>query len=147
MNKEIRLAVLGMIEGSGHPDSWWAIINGYDPVEMAKCPYATIPEYHGAQPLETVRIPHARVTHIWTSDPAATPREVATSRIEHIVARSQGVVGQVDAAVMATDDGNDHVRRVRPFVEASLPVFVDKPLVVHVPDLRQFLRWHRDAAR
>ena len=44
---EIRLAMLGMIEGNGHPYSWSAIINGYNPTEMAKCPYAAIPAYLG----------------------------------------------------------------------------------------------------
>ena len=67
--KELRLAMLGMIEGNGHPYSWSAIVNGYDPIEMAKCPYAGIPKYLGGQPLESVRIPGARVTHIWTDDP------------------------------------------------------------------------------
>ena len=33
---EIRLAMLGMIEGNGHPYSWSAIVNGYNPDEMAK---------------------------------------------------------------------------------------------------------------
>ena len=28
---EIRLAMLGMIEGNGHPYSWSAIVNGYNP--------------------------------------------------------------------------------------------------------------------
>lgn len=28
---EIRLAMLGMLEDNGHPYSWSAIINGYDP--------------------------------------------------------------------------------------------------------------------
>lgn len=30
--------------------------------------------------------------------------------------------------MVATDDGNDHVRRARPFIEAGLPVFIDKPI-------------------
>lgn len=40
--KELRLAMLGMIEGNGHPYSWSAIVNGYDPAEMEMCPYAGI---------------------------------------------------------------------------------------------------------
>jgi len=147
MNRELRLAMLGMIEGNGHPYSWSAIINGYNLAEMAKCPYAAIPKYLGAQPLESVRIPGARVTHIWTDDPADAPQVAAASLIEHVVARPEAVIGHVDAAVIATDDGNDHVRRARPFVEAGLPVFVDKPIAINLPDLRQFIRWHREGAR
>lgn len=147
MSQEIRLAMLGMIEGNGHPYSWSAIVNGYHPAEMAKCPYPAIPNYLGAQPLDWVRIPGARVTHVWTDDPADAPKVAAASRIEHVVSRPEEVIGQVDAVIIATDDGNDHVRRAKPFVEAGLPVFVDKPLAIKLSDLRQFIRWQRGGAR
>ncbi len=139
---ELRLAMLGMIEGNGHPYSWSAIVNGYDPAAMADCPYAAIPKYLGAQPLEAVRIPGARVTHVWTDDPADAPKVARASRIKHIVTRPEDVIGHVDAVIIATDDGDDHVRRAQPFIEAGLPVFVDKPMATNVPDLDQFLRWH-----
>ncbi|HPM82936.1 MAG TPA: Gfo/Idh/MocA family oxidoreductase [Candidatus Anammoximicrobium sp.] len=141
---ELRLAMLGMIEGNGHPYSWSAIINGYDPAAMAGCPYPVIPVYLGQQPLPSVRIPGARVTHIWTDDPADAPRVAAASKIEHVVQRPEDVIGQVDAVIVATDDGDDHVRRARPFVEAGLPVFVDKPLATNLADLKQFVAWHSD---
>jgi hypothetical protein len=140
---ELRLAMLGMIEGNGHPYSWSAIINGYNPEEMAKCPYAAIPAYLGRQPLDSMRVPGAKVTHIWTDDPADAPKVAAASLIETVVARPEDVIGQVDAVVIATDDGNDHVRRARPFIEAGLPVFIDKPMATNVPDLRQFVQWQR----
>lgn len=139
--------MLGMIEGNGHPYSWSAIINGYDPLAMARCPYATIPKYLGAEPLDRVRIPGARVTHIWTDDPADAPKVAAAALIEQVVEMPEEVIGQVDAVIIATDDGNDHVRRVKPFVEAGLPVFVDKPLAINLPDLGQFVAWHRAGAR
>ena len=142
MNKEIRLAMLGMIEGNGHPYSWSAIINGYNPAEMARCPFPVIPQYLAEVPLNTIRILGARVTHVWTDDPQDAPRVAAASRIEHVVARPEEVIGQVDAVILGTDDGHEHVRRARPFIEAGLPVFVDKPLAINVPDLNQFIRWH-----
>jgi len=141
---ELRLAMIGMIEGNGHPYSWSAIVNGYHPAEMAKCPYAGIIAYLGKQPLESIRIPGARVTHIWTDDPGDAPMVAAASLIENIVSRPEDVIGHVDAVVIATDDGNDHVRRARPFIEAGLPVFIDKPMATNLADLRQFVQWHRD---
>ena len=62
--EEIRLAILGMVDGNGHPYSWSAIFNGYNPEEMAKCPYPAIPAYLEKEPKETLRIKGARVTHI-----------------------------------------------------------------------------------
>lgn len=139
---EIRLAMLGMIEGNGHPYSWSAIVNGYDPVAMAACPYAAIPVYLGREPLEAVRIPGARVTHLWTDQPEEALPVAKASLIEHIVSSPEEVIGHVDAAIISTDDGDNHVTRARPFVEAGLPVFVDKPMATNLPDLRQFVRWH-----
>lgn len=141
--KEIRLAMLGMVDGNGHPYSWSAIFNGYDPDEMAGCPYAAIPEYLGKEPRESLRIPGARVTHIWTDDPADAVRVAKASLIEHVVDAPEDVIGAVDAVIVATDKGHEHVERCRPFVEAGLPVFVDKPLVDNAPDLAQFRAWIR----
>lgn len=147
MASPLRLAMLGMIPGNGHPYSWSAIVNGFEPVAMAACPYPVIPRYLGAQPDGTVGIPGARVTHLWTDDPAAAPAIAAAALIPHVVARPEDVLGHVDAVLVATDDGFDHVRRARPFVEAGLPVFVDKPLALSVADLRTFVAWEKAGAR
>ena len=143
----LRLAILGMVPGNGHPYSWSAIVNGYDPEEMAKCPYALIPVYLGAQPLESVGIPGARVTHIWTDDPADASKVARASKIPHIAGRMEEVIGHVDGVVIATDDGTDHVRRARPFIEAGLPVFIDKPLATTREELAQFATWKKAGAR
>ena len=147
MASPLRLAMLGMIPGNGHPYSWSAIVNGFDPTAMSACPYPVIPKYLGAQPAGTVGMPDVRVTHLWTDDPAEAPAVAAAALIPHVVARPEDVIGQVDAVLVATDDGFDHVRRARPFVEAGLPVFVDKPLALTVADLRTFIAWEQAGAR
>ena len=144
---EIRLAMLGMIEGNGHPYSWSAIVNGYDPEKMKNCPYPVIAQYLGKQPIESVRISGARVTHVWTDNPEDAPSVAAASKIEKIVSKPEDVIGKVDAIIIATDDGNDHVSRVAPFIEASLPVFVDKPMAINLPDLKQFIAWQKAGAK
>ncbi len=145
--KKLRIAMLGMIPGNGHPYSWSAIVNGYDPKEMAKCPYPVIVDYLGAQPLESVGIPNAQVTHVWTDNPEEAPLVAAASKIPHVVENMEDVIGEVDLAIIATDDGADHVRRARPFVEAGIPVFVDKPLAITREELRQFVAWKNAGAR
>ena len=64
--------------------------------------------------------------------------------IPHVVERPQDVIGAVDAVVIPTDRGWEHVERVRPFIEAGLPLFIDKPLCDCEEDLRQFVAWHRE---
>jgi predicted dehydrogenase len=140
----IRLAILGMVEGNGHPFSWSAITNGrYDKDEMARCGYPVIPQYLGAEPPGALGIPGAKVTHVWCDNPADTPRVAKASFIANPVADPRDVIGQVDAVIIATDKGEEHVDRVRPFIEAGLPAFIDKPLADNEKDLQQFVAWHR----
>lgn len=141
---QIRLAMLGMVDGNGHPYSWSAILNGtVNREEMAKCPYPVIPAYLFAQPPAALGIPGARVTHIWCDDKEDARRVAKASGIETVVERPEDVLGHVDAVIIPTDKPEEHVRRARPFIEAGLPVFVDKPLVDSEEDLRQFVTWQR----
>lgn len=142
----IQIAMLGMVEGNGHPYSWSAMFNGYDPVAMAECPYPVIPEYLGKEPADTLPIEGASVTHIWTDDPADAQHVAECSRIPNVVNDPTDVLGEVDAVVIATDKGHEHVDRCRAFVEAGVPIFVDKPLVDNVEDLEVFNNWVEEGA-
>lgn len=139
--------MLGMIPGNGHPFSWSAIINGYDREAMARCPYPAIPQYLGAQPHANVCVPGVQVTHLWTDNPAEAPLVAQASLIPNVVAKPEDVIGHVDAVLISTDDGTDHVRRARPFVEAGLPVFVDKPIASSVAELRTFIAWEKSGRK
>lgn len=145
----IRLAMLGCTPGNGHPYSWSAMFNGYDREAMTKeCPFAGIPVYLNKQPTEGFTIPGAKVTHICcTGEGGFTAEHVAKcSLIPHVVKQPTDVIGHVDAVIIATDIGGEHVERARPFIEAGLPVFIDKPLTDNAPDLQTFIAW-ADAGR
>ncbi len=139
--KPLRLAMLGMVDGNGHPYSWSAIFNGYDKHKMADCPFPAIPAYLGQEAPQSFGIDGARVTHVWTDHPDDAPRVAAASLIPNVVSRPEDVIGEVDAVIVATDIGHEHVARCRPFIEAGLPMFVDKPLVDSAEDLAVFRRW------
>lgn len=141
---EIRLAMLGSTPGNGHPYSWSAIFNGYNREAMTKeCPFAGIPAYLNKQPPETIGIPGAKVTHICSiGEGGFTAEHVAKcSLIPNVVQNPTDVIGHVDAVVIATDLGGEHVTRARPFIEAGLPVFIDKPLTDNAADLKTFKEW------
>ena len=140
----IRIAMLGCTSGNGHPYSWSAMFNGYDRDLMTReCPFAGIPGYLNKEPADTLTIPGTKVTHICcTGDGGFTTEHVAKcSLIPNVVAKPTDVIGQVDAVIVATDIGSEHVERARPFVEAGLPVFVDKPMADNAADLRVFQDW------
>jgi virulence factor len=53
--------------------------------------------------------------------------------------RIEDLVGRVDAVLIETQDGCDHLAQVLPFIEAGLPTFVDKPLATTTADARRML--------
>jgi predicted dehydrogenase len=140
--QNIRLAMLGMVDGNGHPYSWTAIVNGrYDAKVMADCGFPVIPQYLGAEPPANLGIPGVQVTHVWCDDPADAAKVAKATYIPNVVERPEDVIGQVDAVIIPTDRGWEHVDRARPFIEAGLPLFIDKPLCDNEKDLRQFIAW------
>ncbi len=145
--KELKVAVLGMIDGNGHPYSWSAMFNGYDKESMEDCGYPVIPRYLEKQPPETFGVRNAKVTHIWTDNPEDAIKVAKACKIPNIVEKPEDVIGKVDAVIITTDDGSDHIWRVKPFIEAGLPVFVDKPLADNVEDLKTFCKWVEEGAR
>lgn len=149
-DRPLRIGILGMTEGNGHPWSWSAIFNGYDKKAMSLCPFPVIPVYLGKQPDHSFGIPGASITCICCTgyaDRAEAERIAAATRIPQVLDRPEEMLGLVDAVIVATDVGNEHVERCRPFVEAGIPMFIDKPLVTDLEDLRTFVRWHREGAK
>ena len=143
----IRLGVIGMTEGNGHPYSWSAILNGYDRARMtAECPFPGIPGYLNLQPPEAFGVAGARVTHVFCDARSDAEHVAALSHIPHIAETPEALIGAVDAVLIATDIGGEHVRRARPFVEAGVALFIDKPLCDTTADLAQFQRWVADGA-
>lgn len=135
---ELRLGVIGLSEGNGHPYSWSAIVNGdFDIDTMKDCGYPTIPAYLTAN-RDTLGIDYARVTHVWTQDHALSEHVAAASRIDHVVDRIEDLIGAVDAVVLARDDPENHVAMARPLIEAGVPLFIDKPLAFSWEDLAWF---------
>lgn len=145
-NRQLSIGIIGMTEGNGHPYSWSAMFNNYNRTYMDQCPFPGIPAYLNKQPEHTIGIAGARITHV-CCDKRSDAEDVARcSLIPHVVMQPQDMIGQVDAVICATDIGSEHVERCRPFMEADIPMFIDKPMVDNEDDLRTFIRW-RDAGR
>ena len=101
------------------------------------------------QPKETFGIPGVKVTHVCFT--GYEDREMAencarASFIPNVVTNPEEMIGQVDAIICATDIGSEHVERCRPFIEAGLPIFIDKPLTDNEEDLRTIVKWYDDGA-
>src|SRR5947208_2431940 len=105
---DLRLGVIGISEGNGHPYSWSAIFNGYDLAAMESCPFPVISEYLARQRFPEDAISGAQVTHVWTQDPAVSEHVARASRVRHVVADPSDMLGQIDALLLARDDAENH---------------------------------------
>ncbi len=135
----IRLGIIGMTEGNGHPYSWSAMFNKYDREAMPReCPFPVIPVYLAKEDYATMGIPGARVECIACDRRSDAEHVARLSLIPTVLDRPEEMIGRVDAVIIATDIGSEHVRRAKPFIKAGLPLFIDKPLCDNRADLEYF---------
>lgn len=78
----------------------------------------------------------AKIVAIWGEDPERTRQAAAHGQIETIVDAPGDLMGQVDAVICVTRHGGNHLELVRPYLQARIPVFVDKPLATEPADAR-----------
>lgn len=139
MFSQLKLGLIGLSPGNGHPYSWSAIFNGYDPAVMEGCGFPVIPRYLEKQCFPEDSISQAKVTHIWTQDFALSCHVAKAAYIENVVQDLHELLGNVDAVLLARDDAENHLEMARPFLEAGLPVYVDKPLALSVLEAKKLI--------
>jgi len=134
----LKLGIIGMSPGNAHPYSWSAIINGrYDAEEIIKVGYPGVSAYLDANK-DTLGINSALVTHVWTQDKKISESIAKTAGIKNISDRLEDMVGKVDAVLLLRDDPENHVGMAKPFLDAGVPLFIDKPLAINHQDLAYF---------
>jgi predicted dehydrogenase len=139
MAREIRVGIIGISEGNGHPFSFSAIINGYSEEGLRESGWPVIYEYVRRRDPSEFGIAGLKITHAWTQDPETTARLCRACRIPNQSASLEDMTGQVDAVILARDDYENHFAMAMPFLEAGLPVFIDKPLTLDIGELRVFV--------
>jgi len=63
--------------------------------------------------------------------------QTAQSLGVRLVERPEEMIGQIDAVLIESNDGTVHLERARPFLEAGVPAFIDKPFACSLVDARQ----------
>ena len=78
----------------------------------------------------------ARISHVWGNDMKRVEALSATHSIPNRVADSREMIGSIDGVLIIDDTGGGatHADLARPFLEARLPVFVDKPMTTNYAD-------------
>ena len=131
----IKLGVIGISDGNGHPFSWSAIFNGFDNKNMKNCGYPTISNYLNQQKWPESQIKDARVVSVWTQDYEISKRISNASFIPNIAKDFDDMMNEVDAVLLARDDFENHINFVRPFLKKGIPIYIDKPIAISEKDL------------
>lgn len=139
----LKLGVIGLSPGNGHPYSWSAIFNGYDPAYMEECGFPVIPRYLEKQRFPEDAIAEAQVTHVWTQRKEISAHVAKAALIPNVVDHYTDMIGQVDGILLARDDAETHLEFAAPFLKAGLPVYIDKPLALSVAEAKQLLELQR----
>ena len=123
----LRLGIIGISEGNGHPYSWSAIFNGYNEGLANDCPFSVIPDYLSKQEFPADQIQNGRVTCVWTQDIEQSKAIAQFSNIDHVCQTLEEMLDIVDAVLLARDDAETHFEYALPFLKAGIPIFIDKP--------------------
>jgi predicted dehydrogenase len=77
-----------------------------------------------------------RVTAVWGEPAEDAAALAAKNGIEKVVGDPGEMLGEVDGVLIVDDAGGGatHARLARPFLEAGLPTFVDKPMTLEIAD-------------
>jgi predicted dehydrogenase len=138
----LKIGIIGMSPGNAHPYSWSAIINGYfDGEEISRIGYPAVTAYLEAN-RDTLGIPSAKVTHVWSQEKSISESIAKATGISSVVDELKDMIGEVDAVILARDDPENHKEMSSPFIEAGVPIFIDKPLAYSTADLNWFSEQH-----
>lgn len=138
----VKIGMIGMNQGNAHPISWSSIVNGkFDGEQIAQLGFPGVTDYLNANQ-DTLGIAGAQVTHLWTQDRNLSEAIATGCGIAHPCDNLEDMIGAVDAVIIARDDAEHHRAMAEQFVEADIPVFIDKPLAINRTDLEWFKAMH-----
>ena len=124
----MKLGIIGVSDGNGHPYSWSAIINGYDEEKIKNCEYESIPKYLKENSGELRDIDGVEVSHIWTQNESETKKIAESTYIKKQCRHWNEMLDQVDGLLLARDDSENHKKYAEEFLRKGIPVYIDKPI-------------------
>lgn len=137
----IKIGIIGINEGNGHPYSFSAIFNGYNKEEMKNSDWPNIFNYLEKEPKKNFGVDNAKITHVWTQDFLQSEKIARCSHISNICRKYEDMLKDVDAVIIARDDWQSHYPISKVFLEAGKYVLIDKPLSFDTQECLYFQRY------
>ena len=138
-----KLGIIGISDGNGHPYSWSAIINGYEPAKMKNCGFPVIPQYLAKEDVPCKKFHGANVHSIYTQSPSSSKKIAEASKIPHISKSLAELDLCTDAILLARDDAKNHKSFAEIFLKNEKPIYIDKPIALSVSDLDELYKISR----
>jgi hypothetical protein len=134
----IKIGIIGLSEGNGHPYSFSSIINGYDDEYMSQSGWDNIYMYLKERDISDFGIQDSKITHVWTQNLEESRKIAKASKIDNVVEKYEEMINEIDAVIIARDDYQSHKIIAKPFLDGGKYVFIDKPLSLDIDDLIYF---------
>jgi predicted dehydrogenase len=138
MVNELSFGMIGYSPGNGHPFSFSAIINGYDGGLIRQAGWDVIADYLDQQDRHDIGLPGVRVTDCWAEEADIASQLAKACGIEKFTPPAEMLDLSLNGIIIARDDWESHHGLAMPFLEAGIPVFIDKPLTMSRMELEDF---------
>lgn len=136
----LKFGIIGLNEGNGHPYSYASVFNGYNEEALEKeCPFEIIKQYLRQHHRNQEFIPDAKVSHIWTQDRELSESVARIAKIDNVVDNMEDMIGEVDAVLFTRDDIWNHWEMAKCFIDAGLPIYMDKVMAHDSETLEKFI--------
>lgn len=137
---KLKLGIIGLSEGNGHPYSWSAIFNGFNPAIMRECPFPVIPQYLSERQFpEEFLNDIGTVNSIWTQDIQTSKLVANAALIDNVCNKMEDLLKYSDAILLARDDAENHLEMASYFLKQGVPIFIDKPFATNVDQANEMM--------
>ncbi len=89
------------------------------------------------------KFPGLEVKYVWGETEAFARNAMEKGQIPEMVSQPEEMLGKIDALIVDHRHGKYHLDAARPFVEAGIPSFIDKPFCYRADKGRRFLEFAR----
>lgn len=89
--------------------------------------------------IKGLKVEEAKVVSIWGFERNRTEEVAKLGNIPEIVQYPEDMIGKVDAVMVVLRDGALHYKFSKPFIEAGIPTFIDKPLETSIENAKRII--------
>lgn len=86
------------------------------------------------------KIKGCSLDYVWGETEAFAQKAAGEGQIPNIVKKPTDMLGKIDAVMVDHRHPKYHLKAVRPFVEAGIPAFIDKPFCYRADEGKAFLK-------